>query len=63
VPPVTDDAEAIYQVSEFYAPERERGLRYDDPRLGIRLPLPVRVISEKDSGWPLLEPAPVGARA
>ncbi len=60
---LTDDAEAIYQVSEFYAPERERGLRYDDPRLGIRLPLPVRVISEKDSGWPLLEPAPVGARA
>lgn len=62
---LTDGAEAIYQVSEFYAPERERGLRYSDPVLGITPPLPVTVISEKDAAWPLLEPrrAPVGARS
>jgi len=41
-------------VSEFYAPERERGLRYDDPVLGIEWPLPVTEISPKDAAWPLL---------
>ncbi|TMB61325.1 MAG: dTDP-4-keto-6-deoxy-D-glucose epimerase [Chloroflexi bacterium] len=60
---LTDEAEAIYQVSEFYTPDRERGLRYSDPRLGITLPLPVSVISEKDAAWPLLQPVPVGAPA
>jgi dTDP-4-dehydrorhamnose 3,5-epimerase len=60
---LTDDAEAIYQVTEFYTPDRERGLRYSDPRLAITLPLPVSVISEKDATWALLEPVPVGAPA
>jgi dTDP-4-dehydrorhamnose 3,5-epimerase len=60
---LTDNAEAIYQVSEFYTPGQERGLRYDDPKLGISLPLPVSVISEKDASWPLLEPVPAGVPA
>src|SRR5438094_907486 len=60
---LTDDAEAIYQVSEFYTPDSERGLRYSDPRLRITLPLPVSLISEKDAAWPLLQPLPVGALA
>jgi dTDP-4-dehydrorhamnose 3,5-epimerase len=58
---LTDDAEVIYQVSEFYTPGQERGLRYDDPAVGIEWPLPVSVISEKDSSWPAFEsraPAP-----
>ena len=59
---LTDDAEAIYQVSEFYTPERERGLNFKDPVLGITLPLPVSVISEKDAAWPLLEPVLAGAQ-
>ena len=32
---LTDDTEVIYQVSEYYSPNRERGLRYDEPLLGI----------------------------
>lgn len=52
---LTPDAEALYLVSEFYAPGREGGIRHDDPALGIRWPLPVSRISEKDAGWPLLE--------
>ena len=54
---LTDGAEVTYQVDEFYAPQHERGLRYDDPRLALRWPLPVEVISSKDASWPLLEPA------
>jgi dTDP-4-dehydrorhamnose 3,5-epimerase len=50
-----DDAEVFYQVSEFYTPEAERGLRHDDPALGIDWPLPVTQVSPKDAAWPLLE--------
>jgi dTDP-4-dehydrorhamnose 3,5-epimerase len=57
-----DGTEVAYQVSEFYAPGQERGLRFDDPALGIAWPLPVRVISEKDANWPLLK-TPMGARS
>ncbi len=48
---LVDDAEVIYQVGEFYSPGYERGLRYDDPKFGIKWPVPVQVISEKDAAW------------
>jgi dTDP-4-dehydrorhamnose 3,5-epimerase len=51
---LTDDAEVMYQVSEFHTPETERGLRFDDPVLGITWPLPVATISAKDAAWPYL---------
>jgi dTDP-4-dehydrorhamnose 3,5-epimerase len=47
-----DDSEVTYQVSEFYTPGREQGLRHDEPAFGIEWPLPVSVISEKDESWP-----------
>jgi dTDP-4-dehydrorhamnose 3,5-epimerase len=56
---LADDTEAAYQVGEFYAPDAERGIRYDDPALGISWPLPVEVISDKDAAWPAF----VAARA
>jgi dTDP-4-dehydrorhamnose 3,5-epimerase len=52
---LADEAEIAYQVSEFYTPAAERGMRYDDPALGIAWPLPVSTISDKDLAWPLLE--------
>lgn len=54
---LADDTETTYQVGEFYAPETEGGLRYDDPRLGLTWPLPVTEISDKDRGWALLDDA------
>jgi dTDP-4-dehydrorhamnose 3,5-epimerase len=54
---LTDGAEVLYLVSARYSPAHERGLRYDDPALGIEWPLPVSVVSEKDRGWPLLAAA------
>ena len=51
---LVDDTEVIYQVSGRYTPEAERGLRHDDPVLGIRWPLPVDSVSPKDASWPLL---------
>ncbi|MCB1305426.1 MAG: dTDP-4-dehydrorhamnose 3,5-epimerase family protein, partial [Leptospiraceae bacterium] len=48
------DTEAFYLVSAFYAPDSERGLRWDDPALGIQWPLEPAVLSDKDKGHPLL---------
>jgi dTDP-4-dehydrorhamnose 3,5-epimerase len=56
-----DDTEVLYQVAGSYEPSAERGLRYDDPVLGIEWPLPVTAISDKDASWPLLDDT-VGAR-
>jgi dTDP-4-dehydrorhamnose 3,5-epimerase len=47
-----DNTETSYQVGAFYAPECEGGLRHDDPRLALRWPLPVSVISERDLAFP-----------
>lgn len=47
-----DDTEVFYQMSEFYSPENARGFRWNDPFFGIRLPLEVAVISERDRNYP-----------
>lgn len=51
------DTEAFYMATEFYTPEYEHGLRYDDPALGIEWPIPIQAVSEKDKIWPLIEEA------
>ncbi|WP_338094336.1 dTDP-4-dehydrorhamnose 3,5-epimerase family protein [Methanorbis furvi] len=50
------DCEIMYLVTEFYSPESERGLRFDDPALCIFWPLEVSDISEKDRKHPLITP-------
>jgi dTDP-4-dehydrorhamnose 3,5-epimerase len=50
-----DETETSYQVGEFYAPGAEGGLLHDDPRLGLKWPLPVTAISDKDRAWKSLE--------
>jgi dTDP-4-dehydrorhamnose 3,5-epimerase len=52
---LADGTETSYQVGEFYTPEAEGGLRFDDPRLGLDWPLPVTELSEKDRAWALLD--------
>ncbi len=50
-----DRTDTVYIVGEFYSPDMEGGLLYDDPRLGLTWPLPVTTISEKDARWALLD--------
>jgi dTDP-4-dehydrorhamnose 3,5-epimerase len=49
---LSDDAEVFYQVSQFYSPAHERGIRYNDPAFGIDWPMEVQIISDKDMNWP-----------
>ncbi len=60
VPPVfahgyltlSDGAELFYQTSHLYTASAERGVRYDDPAVGIEWPAPILCVSEKDQNWP-----------
>jgi dTDP-4-dehydrorhamnose 3,5-epimerase len=47
---LTDDCELFYQMSEVYAPETQRGVRFDDPTLAIAWPFAPTVISAHDAG-------------
>ena len=50
---LADNTEVFYQVSQFYSPESERGVRWNDPAFGIKWPDRDNVvISEKDKSWP-----------
>jgi dTDP-4-dehydrorhamnose 3,5-epimerase len=47
-----DNTEVFYQMSAFYEPTCVRGVRWNDPTFGIRWPLPVTVIAERDQQYP-----------
>ena len=49
------DSTLLYHHSEYYTPGSEGGLRHDDPALAINWPLPVAVISERDTRHPLVD--------
>lgn len=46
-----DNSELTYLIGESHAPNAEGGLRYDDPLLKLDWPLPVSVISQRDTAW------------
>ena len=50
------DTEVLYKVSDYYSPEHDRGLLWNDPALGIQWPLAADevVLSDKDLGHPTL---------
>lgn len=50
-----DNVSIIYFVTEFYSPEYEGGVRYNDPRINIDWPLETTDISEKDKNQDLVE--------
>jgi len=52
---LTDKSEVFYQMSQYYEPTAGRGLRWNDPSLGIQWPEAVRVISERDRTYPDLQ--------
>jgi|TARA_B110000495_G_C23011081_1_gene598028 dTDP-4-dehydrorhamnose 3,5-epimerase len=46
-----DKTEVFYQLSEYFTPEYERGLRWDDDEFNILWPLEPIIMSEKDLAW------------
>jgi len=59
---LTETADFLYKCTEFYAPEHERSIRWDDPDIGIVWPLPPDVqplLSARDAAGLRLRAAPV----
>ena len=57
---LSDMAEFVYKCTDYYAPEFERTIRWDDPNIGIEWPLPAGeqpVLSVKDAAAPFLKDA------
>lgn len=47
-----DNTEVFYQMSQFYAPEHGRGVRWNDPAFGIEWPADERIILDRDQAYP-----------
>jgi dTDP-4-dehydrorhamnose 3,5-epimerase len=51
---LTDKCDVLYKVDEFYEPEFDRAIKWDDPEIGIAWPIHDPIISDKDKTAPLL---------
>ena len=61
---LVDDTEVAYQMSHEYVSEAARGVRWNDPGLGIEWPAAEqRIISERDQAWPDYQPPGRRSRA
>ena len=59
---LTDPADLLYKVTDYYSPEHDRSIRWDDPDIGIEWPLDVEpILSDKDANAPYLRDAEVFA--
>ena len=51
---LSDAAEFVYKCADFYAPEHEHGIIWNDPQIAIQWPIADPILSEKDAGYPTL---------
>ncbi len=51
---LTDDVEIMYKCDEFYSPEHDGGIRFDDPDIGVDWGVTDPILSEKDTNAPYL---------
>jgi dTDP-4-dehydrorhamnose 3,5-epimerase len=49
---LTDNCQMFYQMSEFYYSDLARGVRWDDPDIGIRWPIMDAIVSDRDRALP-----------
>ena len=49
---LSESVEFLYKCSNYYSPEDERGIMWNDPDLAIEWPIENPIISEKDNVYP-----------
>ena len=52
---LTDDVEFLYKADNYYAPESDAGIRWNDPEIGVEWGVEKPLLSEKDKNNPFLE--------
>lgn len=54
---LSDTADFMYKCTDYYYPQGERGLRFDDPDVNIQWPIDIKhaILSEKDKVYPRLK--------
>ena len=52
---LTDDVEIQYKADNFYAPQSEGNIRWNDPEIGIEWPFEPTILADKDANAPLLK--------
>ncbi len=52
----TENSHVIYKVTDYYSPDHERNIKWDDPKIGIVI-TGVEKIADKDANAPLLKDA------
>lgn len=56
---LTDNVELSYKVDDYYSPENDRSIRFDDPIFGIDWGTDNPILSEKDRNAPLFSQSDV----
>lgn len=51
------NTQVFYKVDEYYSPEHDRGIRWDDPQLNIDWPVETPILSDKDQTHPFFKEA------
>ncbi len=57
---LTDEVEFMYKADNFYAPEADGGIRWNDPELAVDWGIEEPILSDKDSKSPWLKDAVTG---
>lgn len=52
---LTDDVEFLYKADNYYAPEADAGIRWNDPEIGVEWGIENPILSEKDKKNPFLK--------
>jgi dTDP-4-dehydrorhamnose 3,5-epimerase len=52
---LTDDVEVQYKVDEYYSPENDRSIKFDDPAIGVDWNIETPILSDKDKKAPLVK--------
>jgi len=55
---LADDTEILYKCTEYYYPEDEAGVLWNDPDIGIDWPISDPLIKERDAAFPMLKDVP-----
>lgn len=58
---LAENTQVVYKVTDYYSPEHDRAIRYDDPQISIDWPIPANYLqlSARDSTAPLLNVAEI----